>query len=93
MLHNYIFLLFFLDIRKKVLSLHSLSKPKGQKLRKFTAVQLRIVMENVQGVTLDIKNFHKKLAAMPCVVPLEERGNGVNHRAARYPKYRNSVKP
>lgn len=73
--------------------MHSLSKPKGQKSRKFTAAQLRIVMENVQGVTLDIKNFHKKLAAMPCVVPLEERGNGVNHRAARYPKYRNSVKP
>ena len=54
--------------------------------RKFTAAQLRIVMENVQGVSLDVKNFHKKLAAMPYVVALEEKEDGVSHRAARYYK-------
>ena len=56
--------------------------------RKFTAAQLRIVMENVQGVSLDVKNFHKKLAAMPYVVTLEEKEDGVSHRAARYYKFK-----
>lgn len=56
--------------------------------RKFTAAQLRLVMENVQGVSLNIKNFHKKIAAMACVVPLEEKENGVKHRAARYYTFR-----
>lgn len=56
--------------------------------RKFTAAQLRVAMETVKGVTLDVKNFHKKLAAMPYVVPLEEKEDGVKHRAARYYKFR-----
>lgn len=56
--------------------------------RKFTAAQLRVVMETVLGVSLDIKNFHKKLAQMPYVIPLDEKENGVSHRAARYFKYK-----
>ena len=56
--------------------------------RKFTAAQLRDVIENVQGVTIDVKNFHKKLATMPYVMPLEEKEDGVNHRAARYYKFK-----
>ena len=56
--------------------------------RKFTAAQLRTVMETVQGVRLDVKNFHKKLATMPYVIPLEEKEDGVGHRAARYYKYK-----
>ncbi|MBO4672893.1 MAG: NUDIX hydrolase [Bacteroidaceae bacterium] len=56
--------------------------------RKFTATQLRVLMETVQGVSIDIKNFHKKLAQMPYVVPLEEKQDGVNHRAARYYKFK-----
>jgi hypothetical protein len=56
--------------------------------RKFTATQLRVLMETVQGVTIDIKNFHKKLAQMPYVVPLEEKEDGVKHRAARYYKFK-----
>ncbi len=55
---------------------------------KFTAAQLRNVMEVVLGITLDVKNFHKKLAQMPYVVPLEEKEDGVNHRAARYYKFK-----
>lgn len=58
--------------------------------RKFTAAQLRTVMENVQGITIDVKNFHKKLAAMSCVKPLEEKEDGVKHRAARYYKFMRS---
>jgi ADP-ribose pyrophosphatase YjhB (NUDIX family) len=60
--------------------------------RKFTAAQLRLVMENVAGAKPDVKNFHKKLAQMPYVVPLDEKEEGVNHRAARYYKFKN-VKP
>ena len=56
--------------------------------RKFTAAQLRVVMETVRGVRLDVKNFHKKLAATPYVVPLEEKEDGVKHRAARYYKFK-----
>ena len=60
--------------------------------RKFTAAQLRTVMENVQGITIDVKNFHKKLASMSCVKPLEEKEDGVKHRAARYYKFMRSKK-
>lgn len=56
--------------------------------RKFTAAQLRIVMETVLGVKFDVKNFHKKLAQMSYVIPLNEKEDGVNHRAARYFKYK-----
>jgi ADP-ribose pyrophosphatase YjhB (NUDIX family) len=55
--------------------------------KKFTAAQLRFVMENVLDKKLDIKNFHKKLAQMPYVVPLDEKEDGVSHRAARYYKF------
>ena len=44
-------------------------------------------MENVLDKKLDIKNFHKKLAQMPYVVPLDEKEDGVSHRAARYYKF------
>lgn len=56
--------------------------------RKFTAAQLRVVMETVLGITLDVKNFHKKLAQMSYVIPLDEKEDGVSHRAARYFKYK-----
>lgn len=57
--------------------------------RKFTAAQLRVLMETVAGMKSDIKNFHKKLAQMPYVVPLDEKEKGVSHRAARYYKFKN----
>lgn len=56
--------------------------------RKFTAAQLRLVMEHVVGIKPDVKNFHKKLAQMPYVVPLDEKEEGVSHRAARYYKFK-----
>lgn len=52
--------------------------------RKFTAAQLRILIGLVSGTVLDVRNFHKKIAMMEYVVPLEEKETGVNHRAARY---------
>lgn len=55
--------------------------------RKFTASQLRTLFELVYDKTVDVRNFHKKIAMMKYIVPLEERQKGVPHRAARYYKF------
>ncbi|GAE84266.1 NUDIX hydrolase [Bacteroides reticulotermitis] len=55
--------------------------------RKFTASQLRILFELIYDKPVDVRNFHKKIAMMEYVVPLEEKQQGVAHRAARYYKF------
>ena len=55
--------------------------------RKFTAAQLHTVYQAVTGKTIDFRNFHKKIQSMPYVVQLEEKEQGVNHRAAHYFKF------
>ena len=55
--------------------------------RKFTAAQLRKLYERVYGKEMDARNFHKKILLMEYVVPLEEREQGVAHRAARYYRF------
>ena len=40
-----------------------------------------------QFKAVDVRNFHKKIAMMEYVVPLEEKQQGVAHRAARYYKF------
>lgn len=55
--------------------------------RKFTAAQLRALYQLVYGKEFDVRNFHKKIASMPYVVPLEEKERGVAHRAARYYRF------
>lgn len=55
--------------------------------RKFTAAQLRILYELLQNKQIDVRNFHKKIAMMEYVVPLDEYEQGVAHRAARYYKF------
>ena len=52
--------------------------------RKFTALQLRTLYSLIYGKVIDVRNFHKKIAMMEYVVPLEEYQQGVSHRAARY---------
>lgn len=52
--------------------------------RRFTASQLRGVYCMLTGKTVDARNFYKKLAVMPYVVPLSEMQTRVAHRAARY---------
>ena len=51
--------------------------------RKFTAAQLRTVYQLIYDKVFDVRNFHKKIALMPYVVPLEEKQVGVCHRAAQ----------
>ena len=55
--------------------------------RKFTAQQLRRLYELIYNKTIDVRNFHKKIAIMDYVVPLEEQQQGVAHRAARYYRF------
>lgn len=55
--------------------------------RKFTASQLRTLYELIYNKTIDVRNFHKKIALMEYVLPLEERQQGVAHRAARYYRF------
>lgn len=55
--------------------------------RKFTAAQLHSVYQAVTGYRIDVRNFHKKIQSMPYVVALDEREQGVNHRAGRYFKF------
>lgn len=59
--------------------------------RKFTALQLRTLCEVIYDKPLDTRNFHKKISMMEYVVPLEERQQGVSHRAARYYHFDRSV--
>ena len=41
--------------------------------RKFTAAQLRVLYQLVYDKEFDVRNFHKKIALMPYVVPMEEK--------------------
>lgn len=54
---------------------------------KFTAAELRKLFESIYRRTYDVRNFHKKLASMEYVVALDEKQEGVSHRAARYYKF------
>ena len=54
---------------------------------KFTISQLHRLYESIYNKEIDIRNFHKKVAAMNYVIPLEEKQTGVSHRAARYYKF------
>lgn len=55
--------------------------------RKFTVSQLRALYTVVYGKEIDVRNFHKKIALMEYVVPLDEKQQGVAHRAARYYRF------
>ncbi len=55
--------------------------------RKFTAAQFRILYELIYGKSIDVRNFHKKISQLEYVVPLEEKEQGVAHRAARYYRF------
>ena len=59
--------------------------------RKFTAAQLRTVYQLIYDKVFDVRNFHKKIALMPYVVPLEEKQVGVCHRGARFYKFDRSI--
>ena len=51
--------------------------------RKFTLTQLQRLYEKVLDVTLDKRNFRKKILSMDLLVELDEVEQDVAHRAAR----------
>ncbi|MCD8317943.1 MAG: NUDIX hydrolase [Paraprevotella sp.] len=55
--------------------------------RKFTAAEMRMLYAKLYNRSFDIRNFHKKIAQMKYVIPLEEFQTDVAHRAARYYKF------
>lgn len=55
--------------------------------RKFTIAQLHVLYETIMGRSIDLRNFHKKVQSMPYVIPLDEKEQGVNHRAARFYRF------
>ncbi|MDR0823682.1 MAG: NUDIX hydrolase [Prevotella sp.] len=54
---------------------------------KFTISQLHKLYEAIYNKNIDIRNFHKKVATMSYVQPLDEKQKDVSHRAARYFKF------
>lgn len=51
---------------------------------KFTLAQLQGLYEVILGVTLDRRNFRKKVNQMKYVIPLDERKKGVAHKPPQY---------
>lgn len=51
---------------------------------KFTLLQVQRLYEAILGVTLDRRNFRKKINQMKYVIPLDEKQNGVPHTPAQY---------
>ncbi|MDR2086718.1 MAG: NUDIX domain-containing protein [Dysgonamonadaceae bacterium] len=54
---------------------------------KFTATELRFLYEAIYNRKHDVRNFHKKIAQMEYIYPLDEKQENVKHRAARYYKF------
>jgi ADP-ribose pyrophosphatase YjhB (NUDIX family) len=54
---------------------------------KFTVTELRLLYEAIYNRKYDARNFHKKMAQMQYILPLEEKQENVKHRAARYYKF------
>ena len=54
---------------------------------KFTESMLRCLFEALCSRAFDVRNFHKKMKAMPYIQPLDEFETGVSHRAARYYRF------
>jgi len=55
--------------------------------KKFTLTQLQKLYEAILGITLDKRNFRKKMLMMDLIIKLDESEVGVAHRAARYFKF------
>ncbi|HOX80497.1 MAG TPA: DNA mismatch repair protein MutT [Bacteroidales bacterium] len=52
--------------------------------RKFTLSQMQKLYEVVMGTLFDKRNFRKKIAQIPCIVPIKEKQVNVPHKPARY---------
>lgn len=58
---------------------------------KFVISQAHKLFEAIYAKKLDIRNFHKKMQALPYLKELDEKQKNVSHRAARYYRFDRSV--
>jgi 8-oxo-dGTP diphosphatase len=58
---------------------------------KFTLGQLQQLHEVILGTKLDKRNFRKKLASMPFIVPINEKQVDVSHKPARYFSFNHKI--
>lgn len=58
---------------------------------KFVISQLHKLYEAIYDKRIDIRNFHKKMLALPYLTALDEKQKNVSHRAARYYKFDKNV--
>ena len=54
---------------------------------KFTVTEFRLLYEAIYNRDYDARNFHKKMAQIKFILPLDEYQQNVKHRAARYYKF------
>jgi 8-oxo-dGTP diphosphatase len=82
--HNEILQTALRQLRKRLRT-----KPIGFELlpEKFTLTQLQSLYEKILGISLDKRNFRKKLQSMHLLVMLNEKQKGVAHRAAKLYKF------
>lgn len=59
--------------------------------KKFTLNQLQKVYESILGVTLDNRNFRKKINKIDYIKPLNERQTGVSHKPAMLYGFDNKI--
>jgi len=50
---------------------------------KFTLTQLQKLFESLSGLPIEKRNFRKKIAKLPYIVPLKEKQKGVSHKPAQ----------
>ena len=58
---------------------------------KFTASEFRNLHKVIYNVDYDVRNFHKKINALPYVERLEEKQKDVPHRAAYYYRFNRTI--
>lgn len=55
--------------------------------KKFTLTMIQKLYEAVLGIEFDVRNFRKKLLKMNLLIKLDEKQDGVAHRAANFYKF------
>lgn len=65
------------------------TKPIGFELlpKKFSLTELQKLYECILGVSLDKRNFRKRILSYKMLIPLDDFQKGVSHRAARLYKF------
>jgi hypothetical protein len=58
---------------------------------KFTLGMMQQLYEAILGTKLDKRNFRKKVANMPYIIPINEKQVDVSHKPARYHSFNHKI--